>query len=540
MTAGRIAVSQRVVAVVTVYDTPELLPHFLQHYSRLGVDQILVALAIDLPNQSSFEQHFPVRFTRFYYDGFTNARKSTGENYMLAEAEIPPDAWVMHLDLDEFHEYPAALQDVVQLLNAHGRDAVTGQLYDRVSADGVLKPIETSPSIEEQYPLGGSLAGPLLGGCTTKIMLARRRVALGSGRHGTMDGTPADHFPVGRPADYRVHHFRWVKGLTERIEQRFLHPEEQYDSDYPLRNLRLAQQVRDRGHIDLNDRSLNVHTAVPIRYPAASDLLRRAASVPRNGWQVDDADITVLSRLARTVHAKRVLEFGPGRSTWLWATLGCEVDSLEYDASHFERQQQEFAGVPEVRIHSHGRPISVDLPFSCYDLSFVDGPPGALYESHSRIDAVRFALGRCSLVAMHDCKRRGERQTLEALRASGYLAQIFDTPRGIAVFRLASAFLREVVPGFDARDADRMKNLVGKRFRYIRVGYDERPLSLAAAGTITEGAARCETYWCCRNDHLLLLDSSGAITCALEYDNAGVWHGRWASYERMPVRLELL
>lgn len=82
--------------------------------------------------------------------------------------------------------------------------------------------------------------------------------------------------------------------------------------------------------------------------------------------------------------------------------------------------------------------------------------------------------------------------------------------------------------------------VAGNRFSYRRIGYDERTLSLDAAGQIGEGAEECERRWSINHadgQENLTLSRFDRPTCHLVRNGDGVWRGEWLENERMPVEL---
>lgn len=79
-----------------------------------------------------------------------------------------------------------------------------------------------------------------------------------------------------------------------------------------------------------------------------------------------------------------------------------------------------------------------------------------------------------------------------------------------------------------------------RRYRYVRVGFDERILELLPGGPIGDGRDRCEQHWFVEHTTSgleLILAGVGQVTCRLTCAPDGVWRGRWCSHERMPVEL---
>jgi len=80
----------------------------------------------------------------------------------------------------------------------------------------------------------------------------------------------------------------------------------------------------------------------------------------------------------------------------------------------------------------------------------------------------------------------------------------------------------------------------GKTFNYRLVGYDERAMEFRADGTIGAGGTRMELYWFVHRRKgiaTLAISAFDAVTCELQEDGKGIWRGKWANYERIPVEL---
>lgn len=92
--------------------------------------------------------------------------------------------------------------------------------------------------------------------------------------------------------------------------------------------------------------------------------------------------------------------------------------------------------------------------------------------------------------------------------------------------------------------AELVEHLTGNVFEYHRVGYDCRPMTFFAAGTVGWGSARCELFWRLVEHadgwHLDLLSRDGELTCRLRQTSKERWEGRWEKFERMPVELRLV
>jgi hypothetical protein len=199
----------------------ELLPHWLDHYTRLGVDEILLGMFDDLTDVSLAEIDLLARNYRFrrFAQQWNNASET--EQYAQRQSACrrsgaKPGTWIMHTDLDEFHEYPAPLREITASAAGENIDAVFGHLVDRVARDGSLPPVLPTPPLSEQFPIECDLTPHILNGVTRKVMLARFRVRVNVGHHGTPD-KPVPAPPLGTAQDYRVAHHKWHGDVVERL-----------------------------------------------------------------------------------------------------------------------------------------------------------------------------------------------------------------------------------------------------------------------------------------------------------------------------------
>jgi len=267
---GEVVMSERVFAVVTMYENPDLLVHFLDHYARLGVYRILVSVRTaeqgDLYDSAvSQATHFQARVYWESAQQFADSDKAEVEQAILEKNGVGPDDYVMHLDMDEFHEYPASLAEIVRIMNRRDAWALRGWMVDRVAEDGALAPIRPSPSIGEQFPIGCDLTGSLLKGWTQKIVLCRGRVRLQGGVNHDTCNALYDDVPIGDGDQYLVHHFKWMQGVDERLRTRLAHAA--IAACYSDECRRFLDHYEARRRIDVRSAALRPRWLGALKYP---------------------------------------------------------------------------------------------------------------------------------------------------------------------------------------------------------------------------------------------------------------------------------
>jgi len=196
----------------------DLLPHFLDYYLRLGVDQIILCILREgmeerLAEIECIATDLPVK--RYIFSGWSD----DGQPQIRRGLEIhgcQPTDWVVHADLDELNEFPCPINELATAMEKQNKSAVHGHFIDRISADGRLTAAQPTPSLAEQYPVECHLTDKILHGFTQKIMLGRHAVTVSAGHHEA--SVPSGRHAIGSWRDYRVHHFKWRDTLKDRLQ----------------------------------------------------------------------------------------------------------------------------------------------------------------------------------------------------------------------------------------------------------------------------------------------------------------------------------
>jgi hypothetical protein len=194
------------------------LPFMLEHYRSLGVESFFV-------NTHLSHDADPVReeveaITRKFGCGVASVTvgdwQQVQQGLYARQRELHPDDWFVLADQDELQVYPDLLREVLNECDAQGFDYVRGCFVDRVAADGGFPPITPDRPIWDQFPMGGFLTYPILGGDPRKVVAVRGALPVMRGQHHTLSGRACP----ARQCYVQVHHFKWVEGLDQRLAQR--------------------------------------------------------------------------------------------------------------------------------------------------------------------------------------------------------------------------------------------------------------------------------------------------------------------------------
>jgi hypothetical protein len=259
-----------VYAVVTLRDGEyALLPYWLDHYARLGVGAFALCVNTEGVDPSGIPDatagiKVPVYRHDYHsedarlYDGV----KDEQEEAALAAAGAKPEDWVMRVDLDEFHQYPTHLHDVLDDAEASGYDALSGHPRERVAEGGAIVPLKPGPfpSLGEQYPWSFDPSAVYGGFTAPKVMLARGRVKLTDGRHHTRNAV----HPATLPG-FVVFHFKHRTEGLERVKSRmaYLPPQQEW---YRQGHGGVRDQLEGKP-FNLSDPKLDARPEGPFYYP---------------------------------------------------------------------------------------------------------------------------------------------------------------------------------------------------------------------------------------------------------------------------------
>jgi glycosyltransferase involved in cell wall biosynthesis len=181
----------------------ELLPHFLEHYSRLGVDLFLCGLHGQRRQEArGLLARYPFEVVADFgtepYDEVLTRRWTQLANEVRRRRAAPGE-WCLYADVDELHEYPPGF-----LASLDTRvNAVIGRWVERLAtSDGELRPCLPDRNIGQQYPFATQT---IFCGISQKVMAVRADLDLMDGYHAVVGGGDQPVYVQG----LRVHHFRW-------------------------------------------------------------------------------------------------------------------------------------------------------------------------------------------------------------------------------------------------------------------------------------------------------------------------------------------
>jgi hypothetical protein len=208
-----------------------LVRHFLDHYTRLGVDRFLVTLhgkdgdprLADMRRLLSSRGITPVSQTPIY-----SAAVKHGNVVETLDKYCNSDDWVLLADVDELQIFPEPLPQFLERCESQGYAFIRGQMIDRVAEHGRLPTIDPDASLWMQFPYSAPVTPELTGGWVHKVCVHRGWLRPGEGgshclsydvdKHRNYATTYRDMH--GYPIPVEIHHFKWDASLVKRTEEK--------------------------------------------------------------------------------------------------------------------------------------------------------------------------------------------------------------------------------------------------------------------------------------------------------------------------------
>lgn len=230
--------SNLITVITSISHDDSLIGHFLKYYHWLGVRKFVIAVS----DQSKLSRNAreacadtSMDIKIHSYEGMplmTGALR--GHQDLLRQTYIKSDTWWIPADLDELHQYPLPLAELVTQLQHGSYTHCSGVFVDRIAEDGLLQASLPAPSLFQQYPWETQLTRFLVKGSHRKVSIARGDVRVSMGHHFVVDNNK--RFKLRS----RTHHFKWRASLLEQLTQRV----KQFQED-GLKHWRESQRILD-------------------------------------------------------------------------------------------------------------------------------------------------------------------------------------------------------------------------------------------------------------------------------------------------------
>ncbi|MEE4488990.1 glycosyltransferase family 2 protein [Streptomyces sp. BE230] len=231
-----------------------LFHHFVDHYRALGVESFLFirhAATTEDPGYTLIAEAAAEAGIKLFHTHVGPWTLELNQRLIRYAMDEYPDDWYVLADSDEFHVYDRPLPELIEACERGGYGHATGCFLDRIGAGGKFPEVGEGP-LPKTFPLAGSVSAGLLRALPLKIAVARGRVELTSGQHGTADGPSLPR----RESFVQVHHFKWTASALARLRDR---ADQLADPAYIQRHTSIVRETRRfLAHVDLHGGRINI------------------------------------------------------------------------------------------------------------------------------------------------------------------------------------------------------------------------------------------------------------------------------------------
>lgn len=200
----------------------EILPHFVKHYIKLGIDKFIFCVwkgnkndkwdeIIDVLKKADVDYVMEQSFDSALYCGKDD---SYYQNF-IRKKYIDDDEWYVICDMDEFQsiENYSTYKNLLKDVKKEKCGYVGGILVDRVTNDGSIpKNLKVDENIFDQFPINHKMTYEVCKGWCRKSMMQIGEFKIENGHHFCNSNSFSKQF--------LVYHFKWVGNIVETLQRR--------------------------------------------------------------------------------------------------------------------------------------------------------------------------------------------------------------------------------------------------------------------------------------------------------------------------------
>lgn len=212
-----------------------ILPHFVKHYTSIGILVKNFLLIIQSGNQSNalttaLNTIRQLGANAVSWIGPFSAITNFYHKMRLLES-LTTRHWLIYTDIDEFIEFPTPITSFITMMQNENAWAVRGFFVDRVARTGLLTKITNSPNIESQYPCRCNVTRNLMSLISTKVSLVRGNLRTDMGHHNLVDKSwfKLNHIDIPKAFGFNakfytklltISHFKWTSEVLVALQER--------------------------------------------------------------------------------------------------------------------------------------------------------------------------------------------------------------------------------------------------------------------------------------------------------------------------------
>jgi hypothetical protein len=204
------------------------LPQFVDHYTRLGVDEFHLSVHFEPDTPRERIAHSTARAEKLLkpFDKTLTAvlvcpydAHATRSHHDELQSQIAcQDDWILWADIDEFQVWPDEMRFLLKCAARRRVDYFRGEIIDRVSEDGSLTIFNPHTSIWSQYPRKCHITRDVANAPTQKVACSKVMIKITPGNHYAID-----HLLLKCDVSLiEVHHFKWDASVVNRLKRRVL------------------------------------------------------------------------------------------------------------------------------------------------------------------------------------------------------------------------------------------------------------------------------------------------------------------------------
>jgi len=211
--------------MITSYDSPFLVGPVLDYYLSLGISRNRTHVEFFIKDGTGPYQDEIVLSLRKrglinvnYWEGAWSGEEKLLRGEKAEEKMgVKPGDWILHVDSDEFQEYPLPLAQFLEECEQLNITITQGFTWDRVREDGSLSEIVESTNLRKDFPWTCQLTKGVMRANFNKLGPFKHGVKVHSGGYHSYHPTKEENDGRKCFRAIRVHHFKWTESMVKDL-----------------------------------------------------------------------------------------------------------------------------------------------------------------------------------------------------------------------------------------------------------------------------------------------------------------------------------
>jgi len=214
--------------VVATFESPVLIGHLLDYYLGIGVLSRNIHIELHVGNGTGkyheallqVLEERKIGHLSIWEGMWSDPEKLARGDRAQVKMGLKEGDWILHIDSDEFQEYPLPLGEFLNECEQLNITITKGIFFDRIAEDGSFPKVTPEINLKEDFPWCCQVTKHVMKANYNKLGPFKFGVTANSGGYHNFNVLLKRNAGRWCFRALRVHHFKWVDGVIKEMDTR--------------------------------------------------------------------------------------------------------------------------------------------------------------------------------------------------------------------------------------------------------------------------------------------------------------------------------